>query len=70
MTNLTLAKNTALSGWASVYVVPKENVDSFSIRAQVDLATDWWHPKNSVIKIIPWELVYNRTGTNTYTLLS
>jgi len=70
ISNLTIPKGRPLSVWATVYVVPNEGITSFTIYAHVELWGDWLHPRNSVTSILPTELVYNRTSTHRYELLT
>ncbi len=67
--NLTIQKERTLSAWANIRIVPNEGVSSFSVRAQVSLASDWLHPRNEVHVVIPKDLVYNRTAENIHSLL-
>jgi hypothetical protein len=67
--NLTITKERTLSMWGTIHVIPNEGVQSFAVYADVTLASDWFHPRNSVHIVIPRELIYNRTSINGYTLL-
>ena len=69
ISDLTIPKGRPLSVWATVYVEPKEGVASFAVYADVDLRGDWLHPRNTVKRILPTELLYNRTSTSRYSLL-
>jgi hypothetical protein len=69
ISNLTIAKGRSLSVWATIYVVPNEEVASFTIYADVGLRSDWLHPRNNIMRILPTELIYNCTSANNYSLL-
>lgn len=67
--NLTIDSGSALSTWATVYIIPKEGVSSFMVYAKVKL-TGVSHPKDEVLQILPIDLIYNRTSINVYSLES
>lgn len=67
--NLTIPRERSLSPWATIYVTSDEGVLTFSVEAEVTLETDWFHPRNSVHKVIPTKLIYNSTDANFYNLL-
>jgi len=67
--NLTIPRERSLSPWATIYVAPDEGVLLFSAEAEVTLEADWFHPRNSVHKVIPTKLIYNGTDASSYNLL-
>ncbi len=60
--NLTLTAGRELGEWFSVYVVPDEDATSFVVYSDVTISQDMWHPKNRIIRILPYELTYNATS--------
>jgi hypothetical protein len=69
ISNLTAAKGSSLTKWATIYVTPDQGVKTFQISTSLTLASDWMHPRNSVMATLPTTLVYNRTSTDLYELL-
>jgi len=69
ITNLRLSKGRSLSDFATIHVLPNEGVPTFSIKAEVILPPDMFHPRNDITRILPFELVYNQTSANRYSLL-
>jgi hypothetical protein len=69
ISNLTAAKGSALSAWATIFVKPNNGVQSFSISASVTLPFDLQHLKNTSMRDLPTELDYNQTTANSYDLL-
>jgi hypothetical protein len=69
ISNLTVVKGSSLSKWATIYVTPNEGVSSFQISVHVELSSDWSHPRSTVMRTLPTELIYNLTSTDLYELL-
>jgi len=69
ITNLTITSDWGLATWESIYVIPNEGATSFGVYSQVTLPFDLLHPNSKVIRIIPYELVYNYAGNDVYELL-
>ena len=69
ISNLTAIKGSQLSKWATIYVTPNEGVKAFRVSASVELSGDWLHPRNTVMRTLPTDLVYNLTSTGVYELL-
>jgi len=53
----------------SLEVTPNEGVRTFGVSASVELSGDWLHPRNTVMRTLPTDLVYNLTSTDVYELL-
>lgn len=68
VSNLTIPKGRPLSTWMSIYLIPNRNVVSFAIFADVSIQADLLHPRNTVIKILPTELIYDHKEKDLYTL--
>lgn len=69
ISNLTAAKGTSLTKWATIYVKSDPGVQTFQITASLTLTSDWMHPRNSVMATPPTTLIYNHTNTDLYELL-
>jgi hypothetical protein len=68
VSNLTIPKGWPLSTWMSIYLIPNRNVVSFAIFADISIPADLSHPRNTVIKILPTELIYDRKEIDLYIL--
>jgi len=66
-TNLKLSSDwDQLGVWSSIYILPKEGVASFKINATVNLPYDFFHPKNEVTRILPWEFIYTSSDGHSF----
>lgn len=70
-TNLKLSTDwDQLGVWSSIYIIPKEDVTSFKINASVNLPYDFFHPKNTVTRILPWEFIYKSSDGHSFEKLT
>lgn len=67
ISNLTIEAGKQYSELIKVYVTPNQDVSSFTVLSGVKVPSTLNHP-NKVMRILPYELIYEATGQGDYVL--